>query len=105
MLSMVITCVNLPIFELGQAQQKQGLHSVIMFGLFVYWSCAVSFQLPACSELVVRPVGIIGYDQQGLCHACRNHRGLRHYWGLRVKGQHTKTTGRRGKTVGVAKKR
>ena len=36
---------------------------------------------------------------------CRNHRGLRHYWGLRVKGQHTKTTGRRGKTVGVAKKR
>jgi ribosomal protein S13 len=34
-----------------------------------------------------------------------NHRGLRHYWGLRVKGQHTKTTGRRGKTVGVAKKK
>lgn len=31
----------------------------------------------------------------------RNHRGLRHYWGLRVKGQHTKTTGRRGRTVGV----
>ena len=37
--------------------------------------------------------------------ACSNHRGLRHYWGLRIKGQHTKTTGRRGKTVGVAKKR
>jgi ribosomal protein S13 len=35
----------------------------------------------------------------------RAHRGLRHYWGLRVKGQHTKTTGRRGKTVGVAKKK
>jgi len=35
----------------------------------------------------------------------RNHRGLRHYWGLRVKGQHTKTTGRRGRTVGVAKKK
>eukprot|EP00884_Botryococcus_braunii_P008451 jgi/Botrbrau1/17607/Bobra.0166s0044.1 len=35
----------------------------------------------------------------------RNHRGLRHYWNLRVKGQHTKTTGRRGRTVGVAKKR
>ena len=40
-----------------------------------------------------------------LCVLRRNHRGLRHYWGLRVKGQHTKTTGRRGKTVGVAKKR
>merc|ERR1712159_489812 len=34
----------------------------------------------------------------------RLHRGLRHYWMLRVRGQHTKTTGRRGRTVGVAKK-
>ena len=25
----------------------------------------------------------------------RNHRGLRHYWGIRVRGQHTKTPGRR----------
>merc|ERR1712182_66352 len=25
---------------------------------------------------------------------CRLHRGLRHYWGIRVRGQHTKTTGR-----------
>ncbi|KAH8919470.1 ribosomal protein S13 [Atractiella rhizophila] len=35
----------------------------------------------------------------------RAHRGLRHYWGIRVRGQHTKTTGRRGKTVGVSKKK
>lgn len=35
----------------------------------------------------------------------RSHRGLRHYWGLRVRGQHTKTTGRRGKTVGVGGKK
>lgn len=35
----------------------------------------------------------------------RAHRGLRHYWGVRVRGQHTKTTGRRGKTVGVSKKK
>ncbi|XP_042501980.1 40S ribosomal protein S18-like [Macadamia integrifolia] len=35
----------------------------------------------------------------------KNHRGLRHYWGLRVRGQHTKTTGRRRKIVGVSKKR
>lgn len=33
------------------------------------------------------------------------HRGMRHYWGLRVRGQHTKTTGRRGRTVGVSKKK
>jgi len=35
----------------------------------------------------------------------RVHRGLRHFWGLRVRGQHTKTTGRRGRTVGVSKKK
>merc|ERR1711939_781153 len=32
-------------------------------------------------------------------------RAHRHFWGLRVRGQHTKTTGRRGRTVGVSKKR
>eukprot|EP01100_Stratorugosa_tubuloviscum_P013182 TRINITY_DN6494_c0_g2_i1.p1 TRINITY_DN6494_c0_g2~~TRINITY_DN6494_c0_g2_i1.p1 ORF type:complete len:156 (+),score=69.77 TRINITY_DN6494_c0_g2_i1:194-661(+) len=32
-------------------------------------------------------------------------RGLRHSWGLRVRGQHTKTTGRRGRTMGVSKKK
>lgn len=35
----------------------------------------------------------------------RCHRGLRHFWGVRVRGQCTKTTGRRGKTVGVSKKK
>jgi small subunit ribosomal protein S18e len=35
----------------------------------------------------------------------RNHRGLRAYWGLRVRGQHTKTTGRRGIRSGDAKKK
>ena len=35
----------------------------------------------------------------------RAHRGIRHYFGLTVRGQHTKTTGRRGKTVGVARKK
>jgi small subunit ribosomal protein S18e len=29
----------------------------------------------------------------------RSHRGLRHYWGLKVRGQHTKTTSRRGRVV------
>jgi len=31
----------------------------------------------------------------------RLHRGIRHYWGHRVRGQHTKTTGRRGKVLGM----
>lgn len=35
----------------------------------------------------------------------RAHRGYRHYWRLKVRGQHTKTTGRRGRTVGVAGKK
>jgi len=34
----------------------------------------------------------------------RLHRGLRHHWNIRVRGQHTKTTGRRGKTVGLGGK-
>lgn len=33
----------------------------------------------------------------------RCHRGIRHHYGLRVRGQHTKTTGRTGRTVGVSK--
>merc|ERR1712216_759746 len=36
---------------------------------------------------------------------CRAHRGLRHGWGVRVRGQKTCTTGRHGKTVGVALRR
>jgi len=35
----------------------------------------------------------------------RAHRGLRHFWNLRVRGQHTKTTGRSGRTVGVSHKK
>ena len=35
----------------------------------------------------------------------RCNKGIRHKWGLKVRGQHTKTTGRRGKTVGVERKK
>jgi ribosomal protein S13 len=31
-------------------------------------------------------------------------RGLRHFWGLKVKGQHTKTTGRRGARMAMLAK-
>eukprot|EP00341_Mesodinium_pulex_P013904 CAMPEP_0116924332 /NCGR_PEP_ID=MMETSP0467-20121206/23437_1 /TAXON_ID=283647 /ORGANISM="Mesodinium pulex, Strain SPMC105" /LENGTH=152 /DNA_ID=CAMNT_0004603119 /DNA_START=26 /DNA_END=484 /DNA_ORIENTATION=+ len=33
----------------------------------------------------------------------RAHRGLRHFWGLKVRGQHTKTSSRRGRVVGIKK--
>lgn len=35
----------------------------------------------------------------------RIHRGLRHWYGLKVRGQRTCTTGRNGRTVGVSKTR
>jgi small subunit ribosomal protein S18e len=35
----------------------------------------------------------------------RCHKGLRHFWGLKVRGQHTKSTGRRGACMGVVKKK
>ena len=35
----------------------------------------------------------------------RSNRGLRHFWGLKVRGQHTKSTGRGGATMGVTKKK
>ena len=34
----------------------------------------------------------------------RQHRGLRHHWLLKVRGQMTKNTGRRGVTIGVVRK-
>merc|ERR1712212_451985 len=35
----------------------------------------------------------------------RLHRGIRHWWGVPVKGQKTKTSGRHGRTVGVRPER
>lgn len=35
----------------------------------------------------------------------RTNRGMRLYWGLRARGQRTKTTGRHGRTVGVVAKK
>jgi len=35
----------------------------------------------------------------------KSYRGIRHALGLKVRGQHTKTTGRKGQTVGVRRKK
>jgi small subunit ribosomal protein S18e len=47
--------------------------------------------------------GLIGKCREDLerLKKIRAHRGIRHYWGIKVRGQHTKTTGRRGRTVGM----
>ena len=35
----------------------------------------------------------------------KQHKGLRHFWGLKCRGQRTYATGRRGRTLGVIKKK
>ena len=35
----------------------------------------------------------------------KSNRGLRHFWGLKVRGQKTCSTGRRGRTLGVQRKK
>ena len=35
----------------------------------------------------------------------KQHRGLRHHWLLKVRGQHTNSTGRRGVAIGVVRKK
>ncbi|KAI3661931.1 hypothetical protein MP638_005972 [Amoeboaphelidium occidentale] len=57
------------------------------------------------SQVVSNNLDTVLRDDLERLKKIRAHRGLRHYWGIRVRGQHTKTTGRRGKTVGVSKKK
>jgi ribosomal protein S13 len=59
----------------------------------------VSFDMSYYHAVVINCINLASVD------LCRNHRRLCHYWGLRVRGQYTKTTGHRGRTVGVSKKR
>ena len=49
-----------------------------------------------CSQILANgPDNKLPEDPERL-KKIRDHRELRHFWGLRVRGQHTKTTGRRG---------
>lgn len=57
------------------------------------------------TQLVANQVDITLREDLERMKRIKSHRGLRHSWGLRVRGQHTKTTGRRGGTVGVSKKK
>ncbi len=69
------------------------------------WSGVVIWGLPRPQRTRRSPAAARSPAPRPAPRARSNHRGLRHYWGLTVKGQHTKTTGRRGKTVGVSKKK
>ena len=44
-------------------------------------------------------------DDINLLRKIRSYRGIRHERGLRVRGQRTKSTGRRGMVVGVMRKK
>ncbi|EDQ87303.1 uncharacterized protein MONBRDRAFT_37988 [Monosiga brevicollis MX1] len=57
------------------------------------------------SQLLASDLNVKLRDDLERMKKIRLHRGIRHYWGVRVRGQHTKTTGRRGRTVGVSKKK
>lgn len=44
-------------------------------------------------------------EDLGRLKRIKAHRGLRHHWGLRVRGQKTKSNARRGRSVGFSKKK
>ncbi|MFQ6094610.1 MAG: 30S ribosomal protein S13 [Candidatus Bathyarchaeia archaeon] len=52
------------------------------------------------SDLELKTKSDIGYMKK-----IKSWRGYRHAYGLRVRGQRTRTTGRKGKAVGVRRKR
>lgn len=73
------------------------LNSILALMLLLMLTCPV-FDPP---QTVSNQVDSKWRDDLERLKKIRNHRGLRHHFGLRVRGQHTKTTGRRGKTVYV----
>jgi len=56
------------------------------------------FKTGTYSQIVSNNIASILRDDLQRLKKIRAHRGLRHYWKLRVRGQHTKTTGRSGRT-------
>ncbi|AOW04378.1 40S ribosomal protein S18 [Yarrowia lipolytica] len=51
------------------------------------------------SQLLVNQLDVKLRDDIERLKKIRAHRGLRHYWGYKVRGQHTKTTTRKGKIM------
>ncbi|GFY50104.1 40S ribosomal protein S18 [Trichonephila inaurata madagascariensis] len=50
-----------------------------------------------CSQVTSNNLEMKLREDLELLKRIRAHRGLRHYWGLLLRGQHTKTTGRRSR--------
>merc|ERR1719498_575166 len=47
-------------------------------------------------QIISSNISVTNRDDFDRMKKIRLHRGLRHPWGIKVRGQHTKTTGRRG---------
>ena len=56
-------------------------------------------------HVLSNPLDMILRDDLNRLKKIKSHRGIRHYWGLKVRGQHTCTTGRGGVAVGIIKKK
>ena len=56
-------------------------------------------------HLVSSDLTITNKHDLDLMKKIKSYRGMRHAWGLKARGQRTKSTGRRGKTVGVQRKK
>merc|ERR1711976_160848 len=57
------------------------------------------------SQLIANQLDTIMREDLERMRKSKQHRGLRHFWGVRVRGQRTKSTGRCGKTLGVSRKK
>ena len=55
------------------------------------------------NELTFSNVNSKSHEEFERLWRIQSHRGICHFWSLRVLGQHIKTTGRRGRTVGLSK--
>ena len=57
------------------------------------------------TQLIANQLDTILREDLERMRKSKDHRGLRHFWGIKVRGQRTKSTGRCGKTLGVARKK
>ena len=56
-------------------------------------------------QMIANQLDTVMRDDLERMRKSKNHRGLRHMWGVRVRGQRTKSTGRCGRTLGVTRKK
>merc|ERR1711959_359603 len=66
-----------------------------------FLNCQKEYKTGTYSQVTTTQIDSLTRDTLERLKKIRSHRGIRHYWGVRVRGQHTKTSGRGGKNVGA----